>query len=292
MTEIVKFPYSTSRHVVARRPRRSKNGKTKPSASVTRIHGTIDEFLAAIFPPDEATVHSQKLGDGHTMTEPEAAELDFPVIPEFVVHNGPKALLVILTAGRSHCGRHSTPSNFSTHAQRDGDVAASALTPVGLRNQNVVDPHRIGDRCYCRAMPKRSLLQAGRHADDLIFFDYSDTPSALLLPFCELGIHLVCGLSAKFGCKCLCHLTRRRSSRITGIEEEISTAPVESSPGGGERAGARPGRPLAASGHWAFLSIFGLLPRLLPNSIKLAGIERDSMVRCTAVILDKWVQMG
>jgi hypothetical protein len=88
MSAIVKFPYSASRRVAARRPRRSKNGKTKPSASVTRIHGTIGEFLAAILPPDDAEVRPQKLGVDHTMTKAEAAELDFAAIPQFATHNG------------------------------------------------------------------------------------------------------------------------------------------------------------------------------------------------------------
>jgi hypothetical protein len=99
MSDIVKFPYSASRRVAARRPRRAKNGTPEEraakaaqasgtSASVTRIHGTIGEFLAAIFPPDEAAVRPKKLGVDHTMTEAEAVELDFAVIPQFVTHNG------------------------------------------------------------------------------------------------------------------------------------------------------------------------------------------------------------
>jgi hypothetical protein len=61
----------------------------KPKATVTRIHGTIGEFLEATFPPsDDDATELQRRANGEAFTEAEAVAMEYPAIREFVVHNG------------------------------------------------------------------------------------------------------------------------------------------------------------------------------------------------------------
>lgn len=86
--------FSTHQREDSRKSRRSKRrseerAAKKAPATVTKIHGTIGQFLEETFPPRDGEAAKPKpAGNGHVCTEAEAAALDFSPICAFVMHNG------------------------------------------------------------------------------------------------------------------------------------------------------------------------------------------------------------